>query len=156
MFSYLFSALSQWLLTVDYSFFMDVYALLPGKSRGWRSLVGRSPWGCWEWDTTQRHHFHFSLSFIGEGNGNPLQCSCLENPREGGASWAAIHGITQSQTRLKQLNSNSSSSMDVYMMSGTISSLVTQWWAKQLDPCLHGSSWSFTLVGEMDNKHINT
>ena len=57
--------------------------LLPGKSHGQRSLVGCSPWGRWESDTTERLHFHFSLSCIGEGNGNPLQCSCLENPRDG-------------------------------------------------------------------------
>ena len=56
---------------------------LPGKSCGWRSLVGCSPWGRKELDTTERLHFHFSLSCIGEGNGNPLQCSCLENPRDG-------------------------------------------------------------------------
>ena len=56
--------------------------LSPGKSHGWRSQVGCSPWGCWESDTTERLHFHFSLSCIGEGNGNPLQCSCLENPRD--------------------------------------------------------------------------
>ena len=59
--------------------------LLPGKSHGRRSLVGFSPWGCEESDTTEPLHFHFSLSCIGEGNGNPLQCSCLENPRDGGA-----------------------------------------------------------------------
>ena len=58
--------------------------LLPGKSHGQRSLVGCSPWGRWGSDTTERLHFHFSLSRIGEGNGNPLQCSCLENPRVGG------------------------------------------------------------------------
>ena len=57
--------------------------LLPGKSHGRRSLVGCSPWGLEESDTTERLHFHFSLSCIGEGNGNPLQCSCLENPRDG-------------------------------------------------------------------------
>ena len=68
---------------------------------GWRSLVGCSPWGPEESDTTERLHFHFSLSCIGEGNGNPLQCSCLENPRDGGAWWAAISGVTQSRTRLK-------------------------------------------------------
>ena len=60
-------------------------------------------------DTTERLHFHFSLSCIGEGNGNPLQCSCLENPRDGGAWWAAVCGVTQSRTRLKQLSSSSSS-----------------------------------------------
>ena len=59
--------------------------------------------------TTERLHFHFSLTFIGEGNGNPLQCSCLENPRDRGAWWAAIYGVTQSRTQLKQLSSSSSS-----------------------------------------------
>ena len=59
--------------------------LLLGKSHGWRSLLGCNPWGCLESDTTERLHFHFSLSCIGEGNGNPLQCSCLENPRDAGA-----------------------------------------------------------------------
>ena len=82
--------------------------LLPGKSHGWRSLVGCSPWGHKELDMTERLHFHFSLSCIGEGNGNPLQCSCLENPRGRGACWAAIYGVAQSQTRLKQLSSSSS------------------------------------------------
>ena len=61
---------------------------------------------------TERLHFHFSLSCIGEGNGNPLQCSCLENPRDGGAWWAAVYGVAQSRTRLKQLSSNSSSVSD--------------------------------------------
>ena len=83
--------------------------LLLGKSHGWRSLVGCSPWGCWESDMTERLHFHFSLSCIGEGNGNPLQCSCLENPRDRGAWWAAVYGVAQSRTRLKQLSSSSSS-----------------------------------------------
>ena len=83
--------------------------LLPGKSYGWRSLVGCSPWGLWGSDTTEWLHFHFSLSCIGKGNGNPLQCSCLENPRDGGAWWAAVYGVTQSQTRLKWLSSSSSS-----------------------------------------------
>ena len=81
--------------------------LLPGKSNGRRSLVGCTPWGRKESDTTERLHFHFSLSCIGEGNGNPLQCSCLENPRDGGAWWAAIYGVTQNWTRLKQLSSSS-------------------------------------------------
>ena len=81
--------------------------LLPGKSHGWRSLVGCSPWGREESDMTERLHFHFSLSYIGEGNGNPLQCSCLENPRDGGAWWAAVYGVAQSRTRLKRLSSSS-------------------------------------------------
>ena len=79
---------------------------LPGKSHGRRSLVGCSPWGREESDTTERLHFHFSLSCIGEGNGNPLQCSCLENPRDGGAWWAAVYGVAQSRTRLKRLSSS--------------------------------------------------
>ena len=85
--------------------------LLPGKSHGWRSLVGCSPWGHQESDTTERLHFHFSLSCTGEGNGNPLQCSCLENPRDGGAWWAALYGVAQSRTRLKRLSSSSSKSL---------------------------------------------
>ena len=83
--------------------------LLPGKSHGWRSLVGCSPWGRQESDTTERLHFYFSLSCVGEGNGNPLQRSCLENPRDGGAWWAAVYGVAQSRTRLKRLSSSSSS-----------------------------------------------
>src|SRR5574337_2883 len=83
--------------------------LLPGKSHGQRSLVGCSPWGCEESDTTERLPFHFSLSCIGEGNGNPLQCSYLENPRDRGAWWAAVSGVAQSRTRLKRLSSSSSS-----------------------------------------------
>ena len=78
--------------------------LLPGKSRRRRSLEGCSPWGRWGSDTTERLPFHFSLSCTGEGNGTPLQCSCLENPREGGAWWAAIYGVAQSRTRLKWLS----------------------------------------------------
>ena len=83
--------------------------LLPGKSHGWRSLVGCSPWGLKESDTTERLHFHFSLSCIGEGNSNPLQCSCLENSRTaepGGV--LAVYGVAQSRTRLKRLSSSSS------------------------------------------------
>ena len=79
--------------------------LLPGKSHGWRRLEGCSPWGRWGSDTTERLHFHFSLSCIGEGNGSPLQCSCLENPRDRGAWWAAIYGVAQSRIRLKWLSS---------------------------------------------------
>ena len=83
--------------------------LLPGKSHGQRSLVGFRPWGHEESDMTERLHFHFSLSCIGEGNGNPLQYSCLENPRDRGAWWAAVYGVTQSWTWLKWLSSSSRS-----------------------------------------------
>ena len=80
--------------------------LLPGKSHGQRNLVGCSSWGRWESDRTERLHFHFSLSCVGEGNGTPLQCSCLENPRDGGTLWAAVYGVAQSRTRLKRLSSS--------------------------------------------------
>ena len=69
--------------------------------------MGCSPWGREQSDTTEWLRFHFSLSCIGEGNGSPLQCSCLENPRDRGAWWAAIYGVAQSRTRLKRLSSSS-------------------------------------------------
>ena len=117
--------------------------LLPGKSHGWRSLEGCSPWGRWGSDMTERLHFQFSLSCIGEDNGNPLQCSCLENPRDGGAWWAAIYGIAQSWTRLKRLSSSSSSkTWAVWSPSQgppaapscflSFSSLSSCWWPRQL------------------------
>ena len=83
--------------------------LLPGKSHdggAWWAAVH----GVAKLDMTKQLHFHFSLSCIGEGNGSPLQCSCLENPRDEGAWWAAIYGVAQSRTRLKWLSSSSSSS----------------------------------------------
>ena len=92
----------------------DTHAMAPHSS----ALAWKTPWveepgrlqsmGCKESDTTERLHFHFSLSCIGEGNGNPLQCSCLENPRDEGAWWAVVYGVVQSQTQLKQLSSSSS------------------------------------------------
>ena len=81
---------------------------LPGESRVQRSLVGCSPGGRWESDTTERLPFHFSLSCIGESIGNPLQCSCLENPRNEEAWWAAVYGVAQSWTWLKWLSNSSS------------------------------------------------
>jgi len=89
--------------------------LLLGKSHGRRRPVGCSSWGRYESDTTERLHFHFSLSCIGEGNGNPLQCSCLGNPRDGAAWWAAVSGVAQSRTRLKQLSNSSSSSSSKHL-----------------------------------------
>ena len=91
-------------------------ALLPGQSHGWRSLVGYSPWCREESDTTERLHFQFSLSCIGEGNGNPLQCSCLENPRDGGAWWAAVYGVAQSRTQLMRLSSSSNTESYEYVL----------------------------------------
>ena len=98
--------------------------LLPGKSHEWRSLVGCSPWSLEESDTTERLHFHFSLSCIGEGNGNPLQCSCLENPMDGGAWWAAVYGVAQSRTRLKWLSSSRHSSRHLEKEMATHSSVL--------------------------------
>ena len=81
------------------------------------TLAWKIPWaeepgglqsmGSEESDTVERLPFHFSLSCIGEGNGNPLQYSCLENPRDSGACWAAVYGVAQSRTRLKRLSSSS-------------------------------------------------
>ena len=88
--------------------------LLPRKSHGWRSLVGCSPWGRYELDATERLHFYFSLSHNGEGNGNPLQCSCLENPKDGRAWWAAVCGVTQGRTRLRGLSSSILSTPHLY------------------------------------------
>ena len=87
--------------------------LLPGKSHGCRSLIGFSPWSHWGLDTTERLHFDFSLSCTGEGNGNPLQCFCLENPRGGGAWWAAVYGVAQSRTQLKWLSSSYSKDEEI-------------------------------------------
>ena len=98
--------------------------LLPGKFHGQRSLVGCSPWRRWESDMTEQLHFHFSLSCIGEGNDNPLQCSFLENPRDGGAWWAVVYGFTQSQTWLKWFSS-SSSSMLIALLGSNFFSPVT-------------------------------
>ena len=81
---------------------------LPGESQGQESLVATVS-GVTESDMTERLHFHFSLSCIGEGNVSPLQCSCLENPKDEGAWWAAIRGVAQSRPRLKGLGSSSSS-----------------------------------------------
>ena len=92
------------------SVFHPTPGILPRKSHGRKTLVGCSPWGRGGSDTTERLHFHLSFSCIGEGNGNPLQCSCLQIPGDGEVWWAAVYGVAQSQTRLKRLSSSSSSS----------------------------------------------
>ena len=104
-FSQLFGLLSHFAFIIWRRQWHPTPVLLPGKSHERRSLVGCSPWGREESDTTERLQFHFSLSCIGEGNGNPLQCSCLENPRDGGVWWAAVYGIAQSRMWLKWLSS---------------------------------------------------
>ena len=78
----------------------------------------KAPWGRWGSDTTERLHFHFSLSCIGEGNGSPLQCSCLKNPRDGEAWWAAVYGVAQSQTRLKWLSTSFPSQVHHFLKGG--------------------------------------
>ena len=113
--------------------------LLPGKSHGQRSLVGCSPWGRKELDTTERLHFHFSLSCIGEGNGNPLQYSCLENPRDSRAWWAAVYGVAQSRSWLKWLSSSSSIS-DEHRWK--LLSKVLASWVQQYIKRIHYSPWS--------------
>ena len=95
------------------------------------TLAWKIPWteepgslqsmGSLESDTTERLHFHFSLSCFGEGNGNPLQRSCLENPRDGEAWWAAVYGVAQSRTRLKRLSSSSSSAISRLIGSKVVS-----------------------------------
>ena len=122
--------------------------LLPRKSHGRRSLVGCSPWGRQESDTTERLPFHFSLSCTGEGNGNPLQCSCLENPRDGGARWAAVYGVTQSRTWLKWLSSSSSSSSSssrcLYIVHTSVSAWVLwqRYWAISLSACARARAFA--------------
>ena len=117
--------------------------LLPGESHGWRSLVGYSPWGRKQSDMTEWLHFHFSLSCIGEGNGNPLQCSCLENPRDGGAWWAAVYGVARSRTRLKRLSSSSIGISIVYFPSVLDHTTVKK--IKSMDSSLRLSGFMFRL-----------
>ena len=114
--------------------------LLPGKSHGWRSLVGCSPWGHDESDTTERPHFHFSFSCIGKGNGTPLQCSCLENPRDGGAWWAAVYGVAQSRTRLKWLSSSSSRQAKRHKITRRLLLIPTTGWYK-VNMLVRGYCW---------------
>ena len=118
--------------------------LLPGKSHGRRSLVGCSPWGGEESDRTEQLHFHFSLSCIGEGNGNPLQCSCLENPRDLGAWWAAVCGVAQSQARLKRLSSSSSKNVQEFPFPETLPNTV-----------YYQSSLVFSKRGLKKSSHLN-
>ena len=119
--------------------------LLPGKSRGQRSLVGCSPWGRWGLDMTERLHFQFSLSCIGEGNGNPLQCSGLENPRDGRAWWAAVYGVAQSRTRLKWLSSSSNEAAACYWH-GHSSELALMIFSSLCSLSLEWSSALFNLI----------
>ena len=111
----------------------------------WTEEPGRlQSMGFEESDATEQLHFHFSLSCTGEGNGNPLQCSGLENPRDGGAWWAAIYGVTQSQTRLKWLSSSSSSNslhvLNIPTLSILISDSLTLFQCHTLPHCVYVQS----------------
>ena len=90
-------------------------SVLAWRIPGMAELVGCRLWGRTESDTTEQLHFHFSLSCIGEGNGNPLQCSCLGNPRDWGAWWAAVYGVVQSWTRRKRLSSSKAALLTRYL-----------------------------------------
>ena len=109
--------------------------------------LGCSPWDHKESDTTERLHFHFSLSCIGEGSGNPLQCSCLENPRDGGAWWAATYGIAQSQTRLKWLSSSS-------CFSNSLSILLCDSWGRKESDMMEQLNWTELNVSKYIYLHI--
>ena len=138
--------------------------LLPGKSHGRRSLIGCSPWGRYKLDMTERLHSHFSLPCIGEGNGSPLQCSCLENPRDGGAWWTAVYGVAHSWTRLKWLSSSSSSSSEkVVEVSVTQSclTLLTSWTVAHQAPLSmdfsgpeYWNRWPFRFPGDLPDPRI--
>ena len=129
--------------------------LLPGKSHGWRSLVGYSPWGREESDTTERFPFYFSLSCIGEGNGNSLQCSCLENPRDGGTWWAAIYGVTQSWTRLKWFSSSSRAFLVAHLVKNLpVMQKTPVWSLDQEDPLEKGYSTPVFLPGKFHGQSL--
>ena len=100
---------------------------------------------------TERLHFHFSLSCIGEGNGNPLQCSCLENPRDGGAWWAAVSGVARSRTRLRRLSS--SSSIRVYNALPKQARRVL--FLPAFDVCVRSFPYPFTLIKALLHKTLS-
>ena len=148
----------------NYKQWHPTLVLLPGESHGRRSLVGCSPWGCKESDTTEQLCFHFSLLCTGEGNGNPLQCSCLENPRDGGAWWAAVYGVTQSWTRLKRLSSSSSSNIPTAVGHGCFQEIKELWQGRQavsllrVDPNFAGFEaymYTFHCLYKEKNTHLS-
>ena len=112
--------------------------LLPGKSHGRRSLVGCSPWGHEESDRTKRLHFHFSLSCFGEGNGNPLQCSCLENPRDGepgGLPSMGSHRVRHDWSNLAAAAAAAAADLSRCLLSCSLSI-----------PCLTSACFTYTLL----------
>ena len=115
-------------------------------------LQSMGSWGRWESDMTERLHFHFSLSRIGEGNGNPLQCSCLENPRDRGTWWTAVSGVAQSRTRLKQLSSSCSSSRKLSLHMSSLFSLENH--IGQSSSKKPFQSFSFQAFQQLKDTHI--
>jgi len=100
-------------------------------------------------------HFHFSLSCTGEGNGNPLQCSCLENPREGGAWWASIYGVAQSWTWLKRFRSSSSSSSNTHFSFLPSIFFSIRVFSNELALCIRWMKyWSFIISISPSNKYL--
>ena len=106
--------------------------------------MGYSPTGRYELDVTEQLQFHFSLSHNGEGNGNLLQCSCLENPRDGRAWWAAAYGVAQSRTRLKRLSS--SNSLHLYMTTGKTTALTIQTFVSKVMSLLFNALSRFVIT----------
>ena len=128
--------------------------LLPGKSHGRRSLEGCIPWGRWGSDTTKWLHFHLSLSHIGEGNGNPLQCSCQKNPRDGGALWAAVYGVAQSRMQQMQLSSSSSNPFHKSMNSRKVGAIILSMCLKRTRESLGTTLDRWWINGQMDDGWI--
>ena len=116
--------------------------LLPGKSHGQNSLVGCRLWGRTESDTAEVT----SLSCIGEGNGNPFQCSCLQNPRDGGAWWASVYGVAQSRTRLKQLSSSSNNVLSCWNTSSQSILNMSTCVANLLKLCMPENIFYYTII----------
>ena len=123
------------------------------------ALAWKIPWteepgglqsmGSLESDMTERLHFHFSPSCIGEGNGNPLQCSCLENPRDGGAWWAAVYGVAQSWTRLKRL---SSSRRYEHPSNYSVKSTMLEKWTRNYKNIKESATWKWKEDSEMTSE----
>ena len=123
------------------------------------ALAWKIPWteepgglqsmGSLESDLTERLLFHFSPSCIGEGNGNPLQCSCLENPRDGGAWWAAVYGVAQSWTRLKRL---SSSRRYEHPSNYSVKSTMLEKWTRNYKNIKESATWKWKEDSEMTSE----
>ena len=147
---YLWAALPTGMVSV---LVLRVMLMICSGSRWWN----QERLGSLESDTTEQLHFHFSLSCIGEGNGNPLHCSCLENPRHGAAWWAAICGFTQSRTWLKRLSSSSSiTSLDIRDRSLSFSFIFFQFMVRSLPAMQETKVWSLCQEEPLEMGRIAT